>query len=88
MTKYGGLNGTTTANQDLYQDAKTAKGWESYTPWRRAAFVPESDCTIKINGQTDVISVKADIGFSDDNTQITGFVVVEAGITYVLSYRY
>lgn len=88
MNKYGGATGTTTANQNLYDDSKTAKGWTTYTPWRRVSFIPTADCTIKVNDQDDVTPVTADIGWSDDNTQITSFIVVESGIAFNLSYRY
>lgn len=92
MAKYGGLDsavdGVTTANQDLHALAKTKKSLTGYKPWKKVSFIPEGDCTIKVNDQDDVISVKADIGWSDDNTQISKFEIVEAGVAYILSYRY
>ena len=93
MAKYSGLesavDGVTTANQDLYQVAKTKEGWDTYTPFRKVSFIPTSgDCHIIVNKDGGSITALQDIGWSEDNAQIDIFQVVEAGVEYVLSYRY
>ena len=88
MAKYGGLDGTSTANLDLYQEAKTQHGWETYVPFRKVSFIPETDCSILVGEDAVSIKVKADIGWNDENAQITKFIIEDASIVYVFSYRY
>lgn len=88
MVQYGGLEGTSTANQDLYQNIKTNEGWTSYKPLIVATFTPTADCHVRINNGVTTMPVKANQGFTDGDTQISSFKVVEAGINYIMAYRF
>ena len=94
MAKWAGLDGTSTANLDLYQAAKTDQGWDTNVPFTKVSFIPTADCYIKVSAGDDIdadpkqIKVLANIGWSEENCRIIKFVVVDTGIDYVLSYRW
>lgn len=86
--KYGGLSGVSTSNLDLYEEAQTEKGWITEMPFRSFSFIPESDCIVKINDQTDEIMVKKFSAFSDYETEILKFIIVTPNVEYIFSYSY
>lgn len=84
-----GLDGTSAANQNLYNDLKAqevAKN-RSWRPWQAYAFYAKSDCYIQINGDTDNIRVFANVPFSGTG-EITSFIVVDSGIEFGFAVEY
>ena len=83
---------TISANEDILPAIKAQEDaiftTVKVTELRDISIVPTSgDCHIKINGGTPIFC-KQDIGYSNDISVNTSFVVVENGTTFYMAYNY